>query len=109
MSNQWQETSPIAHLCVRCGAPTDNVAVTRADGTGPYHLMCSAAQSMDEGTEHRNVWRHVATGRLYEIVCNAALESTKQSVVVYRSLSDGTTWVRDLHEFHDGRFVQLGK
>jgi hypothetical protein len=40
-------------------------------------------------------WTHYKGGE-YEIICLAVKEDTMEQVVVYRSLSYGTVWVRDL-------------
>ena len=50
------------------------------------------------------VWLHVAGGGKYTIVVNANMEGTRDDVVVYRSIVDGSVWVSPFKEFHDGRF-----
>jgi len=55
--------------------------------------------------EPGQVWQHVRTGGLYEIVCNAQEEATLRLLTVYRSRSDGQFWARPTTEFCDGRFV----
>ena len=52
----------------------------------------------------RSVWRHVKTGREYEVICGALAEATHEMVVVYRG-PDSVEWVRPAREFFDGRFV----
>lgn len=50
------------------------------------------------------IYRHIKTGGLYRILCNASVESTLEPVVVYQSKQDGRCWTRPLEEFMDGRF-----
>lgn len=52
-----------------------------------------------------NIWKHVRTGGLYEVlVADARIEATLEPVVVYKSMTDGVVWVRPVAEFMDGRF-----
>ncbi len=53
------------------------------------------------------VWRHKKTGGLYVTEHVALLEATLDPVVIYRSMKDGTRWVRPAREFCDGRFEVL--
>lgn len=56
----------------------------------------------------REVWRHIKTGGLYEIVASGTLEADgATSMIVYRNVQTGIVWVRPNHEFHDGRFEQI--
>lgn len=45
-------------------------------------------------------WKHYKGGE-YEIVCLAVKEDTMDQVVVYRSLSYGTIWVRNLSVWNE--------
>jgi len=59
--------------------------------------------------QHRLVgtcWRHVKTGRRYEIVRIALMEETSELVVVYEDTANHV-WVRPYEKFMDGRFQQL--
>lgn len=49
--------------------------------------------------------RHVKTGGHYVVLCEATIEATMVKAVVYKAVRDGTTWVRPVSEFCDGRFV----
>ena len=52
------------------------------------------------------LYTHVKTGNIYEVLdSDAKLEGNMASVVVYRGLMTGKTWVRPVEEFFDGRFV----
>ncbi len=65
----------------------------------------------------RRLYRHVKTGRLYQITSTATLEKTGEAVVIY-SLghehpyalpNDQRLWVRPEAEFHDGRFEAVAE
>lgn len=51
-------------------------------------------------------WRHTKSGNLYEIQDFVLQEQTITPSVLYRSIKDGTVWVRPCTEFFDGRFVR---
>ena len=50
------------------------------------------------------IYQHQKTGGLYEFMGMALLESTKETVVIYRYLESQRVWVRLATEFFDGRF-----
>lgn len=53
-------------------------------------------------------WKHRKSGGLYTVIHdNATREDDLTSVVVYRAMSDGRTWVRPSAEFFDGRFEMI--
>ncbi len=57
-------------------------------------------------------WRHKKRGTTYEIVGLAKLQYSGRlddmtPMIVYRSESDGSLWVRSEKEFGDGRFERL--
>lgn len=57
-------------------------------------------------------WRHKKRGTTYEIIAIAKLQYSGRlddmtEMVVYRSDSDGSLWVRSEKEFKDGRFELL--
>ena len=54
-------------------------------------------------------WRHVKRGSTYTIEGVGVIEATMTTCVIYRAHADGTTWVRPLAEFMDGRFVEIDK
>lgn len=64
-----------------------------------------------EGLERRRPgaprYRHVATGRIYDLVTTATMEATGEPVVVYAALRDNDVWVRPAVEFFDGRFEPI--
>ena len=62
----------------------------------------------DRQTLPNNLFRHVKTGRAYEVVCTANMEDTQREVVVYRDVLSGKVWVRPHSEFTDGRFRHMG-
>ena len=45
-------------------------------------------------------------GGMYRVICHGFLESDRSDVVIYDD-ADGTTWVRAVAEFEDGRFTRL--
>ena len=45
------------------------------------------------------IYQHYRGG-LYEVICVAVARGDMQRVVVYKSLSDGAIWTRDLSEFN---------
>lgn len=51
-------------------------------------------------------FKHLKTGGYYEILGTGLLESSKEPMVIYRSLQDGTVWIRSEKEFFDGRFQE---
>ncbi len=51
------------------------------------------------------LYRHAETGGIYEVICNAYDESTKELMVVYRNVENGVPWVKPAKEFNDGRFT----
>ena len=51
-----------------------------------------------------DIWLHKKSNILYLFLCEATIEATGESVVVYRGLDTGETWVRPSKEFYDGRF-----
>ena len=54
-------------------------------------------------------YRHVKTGNLYDVICNAQEEACPdKAMIVYRSVATGACWVRPASEFSDGRFVIVG-
>lgn len=54
------------------------------------------------------IWLHVKSGGLYMILCDTALlEANMSEVIIYKSLWDGSIWVRPSSEFHDGRFRNI--
>ncbi len=52
-------------------------------------------------------WRHVKRGTTYAVVDTGIIEATMTTCVIYKADADGTTWVRPLSEFVDGRFVEI--
>jgi hypothetical protein len=53
------------------------------------------------------LYRHKKTGRVYRLLDIAVDEKTQNELVVYRSIEDGIIWVRNHHEFFDGRFEKI--
>lgn len=51
-----------------------------------------------EALQPEQTYRHYKGG-LYEIICEATCVETKDTQVVYRSMSDGKIYVRDKLEF----------
>lgn len=67
---------------------------------------------MQIGTLHssKEVWCHVASGGLYEILHSANIEKEGEQgakQVVYRSMQSGAVWIRPAAEFYDGRFAPV--
>lgn len=50
---------------------------------------------------------HVKTSGEYEVLAVGLLEKTLEEVVVYQDIDKHHVWVRPLHEFMDGRFIQI--
>lgn len=55
----------------------------------------------------QELYRHEKTGGVYQVVCNAKLETTGEPMVVYSNVATGERWVRTAEEFNDGRFVRV--
>lgn len=51
-----------------------------------------------------DIYQHKKTGGLYGFMGMALLESTHETVVIYRNLESQRVWVRPATEFFDGRF-----
>ena len=52
-------------------------------------------------------WGHVKRGGTYVVIDNGVIEATLTACVIYKADADGTTWVRPLSEFMDGRFLEI--
>lgn len=52
-------------------------------------------------------WRHLKRGSTYRVLDTGVIEATLTACVIYTADADGTTWVRPLSEFMDGRFVKI--
>jgi hypothetical protein len=52
-------------------------------------------------------YKHVKTGGVYEIVCEAKTEGTGTPVIVYRNVSTSEVWTRPKVYFMDGRFQPI--
>ncbi len=52
-------------------------------------------------------WGHLKRGTTYIVRGMCIIEATKDMGVIYQSEADGTTWVRPLSEFMDGRFIEI--
>ena len=55
----------------------------------------------------KNLFKHLKTQAIYELIEDGRLESTRERVVIYRRFLTGETWVRPAAEFYDGRFLKL--
>ena len=55
-----------------------------------------------------DLYQHNKTGKMYVLLHNGLLEHDKTPIAVYRSIIDGTVWVRPSDEFFDGRFTRIG-
>ena len=58
-------------------------------------------------SDERTIWRHLKTGHLYQVVCEATIETTMTPAIIYGSPDQKRIWVRPKDEFYDGRFVKL--
>lgn len=54
------------------------------------------------------LYLHIKTGGVYEVLCNARAEASSVLLVVYRNVETGERWARPAAEFNDGRFVRAG-
>lgn len=68
-----------------------------------------APEAIDEPITTNNLWRHIKTGGLYEVLMHGTMEADKQDMVIYKAQSDDRVWVRPAIEFYDGRFQQIEK
>lgn len=59
------------------------------------------------GGPHQETYRHIKTGGIYVVMCNATRESDGELMVVYRNVDTGDRWVRPASEFNDGRFERV--
>jgi hypothetical protein len=50
-----------------------------------------------------DIWQHYKGG-LYQIITIARFELGLEVAVVYRSVADGSTWIRGLNEWIDPKF-----
>ena len=53
------------------------------------------------------IWRHNKTKGLYKIIEIGIEEKDLTEAVIYKSLKDGTVWIRNKEEFLDGRFEKV--
>jgi hypothetical protein len=58
------------------------------------------------------VWKHCTRGSVYDELFRGTLQMSGTThdmapVIVYRSVSDGSIWVRKVSEFMDGRFEEV--
>lgn len=102
---------------IRC---TEDERDTVTIGVHPRdaHLpaLMSEAMNMIESiaaqTQHQpdlDLWRHVKTGGLYAVICEAVREHDLEPLTVYKSVNgDNRVWARPSAEFMDGRFEFLG-
>lgn len=77
---------------------------------GPYTVELVPRQTYHSMMDHRRgeFCRHVKTGGVYEVICNAQDEHDRdRTMVVYRNVETGERWVRPASEFNDGRFVPI--
>lgn len=51
-------------------------------------------------------WRHIKSGREYEIICICRIEHNFAPAYLYKG-ECGTLWVREMDEFLDGRFERI--
>lgn len=56
---------------------------------------------------NEELYKHLKSGGIYEVICNAHHESTGELMVVYRNMASGEIWVRPAVEFNDGRFERM--
>jgi hypothetical protein len=57
--------------------------------------------------EDKMLFKHYK-GNIYEVICEAHLESNEQKMVVYRRNNSNETWVRPYEEFY-GKIEMKGK
>lgn len=98
----WDTVSdePQNYWCDEAGTATVE------DGSVARAALAATPQPAEQpANESTKVFRHVRSGGIYEVLHAASLEATLEPVVVYRSCSDGSVWVRPAAEFSDGRFV----
>lgn len=106
--------------CIQRIAESGALVVARKEGKRTlYQLppMTPLSTPAAQGTVRRV--RHKKRGSTYEVLHGALMQSTHwhdtyykvpadgRSVVVYRSESDGSVWVRPASEFEDGRFEDI--
>jgi hypothetical protein len=86
------------------GQPDRQVAVMLKD--------CRAARAAirEGGKDAADLWHHVKTGGVYEIVGECIIEATNKPAVLYRSVIPApgrSIWARPKDEFFDGRFEKV--
>ena len=77
--------------------------------TGINHPRAEYSHHIGDRPSDGEIYRHIKTGRLYQVVCLGLIESDQVMAVVYRSLVDDVVWIRPLTEFNDGRFEFVKK
>ena len=68
--------------------------------------LASTVPEINEDAKWKPTHRHLKTGSLYRVVCEARIEATLDHVIVYES-HYGDVWTRPKTEFYDGRFERL--
>lgn len=93
-----------------------NRLIAQTEGWTPaqYCARIAALERERHGQGTAPQWRHVKRGTVYTEVCRGLLQVAKPVgedggatlMIIYRG-EDGQHWVREFHEFMDGRFKRL--
>jgi hypothetical protein len=79
----------------------ENILRERTEG-----LFRHSAARADMLSEWTATHRHVKSGKLVRVITlEGVIEATMAAAAIYDE-ADGTTWIRPLEEFNDGRFVE---
>jgi hypothetical protein len=112
----FRTDAEIARAALEVAEPVIREQCARIADKTPYafdaknDMNTIAAAIREGGKDAADLWRHVKTGGVYEIVGECIIEATNKPAVLYRSVIPApgrSVWARPKDEFFDGRFEKV--